>query len=209
MFDSCIGCGAFAPDVGFKRDGDVFVCPRCGHRRTISLSDLFVVFGPSGSGKTSLWNYTLTRPDRPGLVYLNGDILWSLAQYIGSYVSYWMFICANISQSGRPVVLFIGIEPVEFEKSDRRDLFGKVHYLALVCSDEELKRRLLTRPSSRRSSDPQVIAQMQEWNRALKERAWSDSVVAARGAFEALETTGKSLDETAEEFFQWLNQRLD
>ena len=103
-------------------------------------------------------------------------------------------------------MLFIGVEPVEFENSNRRDLFGEVHSLALVCSDEELRRRLLTRPSSRRSSEPKFITQMQEWNRSLKERAISDSGVAARGTFDALETTGKSLDETAREFFQWLNQ---
>lgn len=211
MFGSCTACGAFAPEAaGFERDGDDFVCPKCGHRRTLSRGDLFVVFGPSGCGKSSLWNYVLTRPDRPDLVYLDSDILLTLAQH-GSegYVAYWLFICACISQSGRPVLLFTTIQPDAFETSGRRDLFREIHYLGLYCTDEELERRLRTRPGWRRSSRPEVIVGMQEWNRAIRDRAWGYSELDARGLFSAQDTTGKSLDESATEFFDWLGQRLD
>jgi hypothetical protein len=208
MFDSCTACGTFAPDLNFKRDGDAFVCHKCGHRRVILLSDLFVIFGPSGSGKTSLWNHILARPDKPDLVYLNSDILWGLHEHMGDYVNYWMYICTNIAQSGRPVALFAGIEPTEFEQAGSRDLFNRVHYLALNCSEGELERRLSARPSSRESSKPTVIPEMQKWNKSIRARAGSGRAQESSESFRTLEATGKSLDETCSEFMQWLNQRL-
>ena len=206
MFDSCIACGAFAdtPNLQFKRDNDAFVCNQCGHKRTLVLSDLFLVFGPSGAGKTSLWNHILTRPDRPDLIYLNSDILWSLHNHMGNYVDYWLYISANIAQCDHPVVLHAGFNPADLEKSRLRDLFRKIHSIALSCSDEELERRLLSRPPSRASSKPPFITKMKMWNQTIRERATSST----EEAYEMLDTTGKSLDQTCSEFIQWLNQKL-
>jgi hypothetical protein len=101
------------------------------------------------------------------------------------------------------------MEPVQFEESNRRDLFREIYYLTSISNDEELKCRLLSRPSSRRSSGIEFITQMQEWNRSLKERAKSDSDVKPQGVFDTLETKGKSLDESASELIEWLTQRLE
>ncbi len=208
MFDSCIACGAFAPDEGFVPDPDADVCPKCGYRRLIAKHDLFIVFGPSGSGKSSLRNVVLTRPDRPDLIYLDSDVLLSLRDHMHSYVDYWMFICANISQSGHPVVLFSGNEPPEFEQCERRPLFSQIHYLALVSSDEDLKNRLQSRPSSRWSSSDEAIVGMQEWNQALK-ASGSDANDISRGTFDMLDTTDKSLEESASDLIRWFGQHLE
>jgi hypothetical protein len=208
LFESCTTCGTFAPDTNFKRDGNAFVCHKCGHRKNILLSDLFVIFGPSGSGKTSLWNHILLKPDKPDVVYLNSDILWRLQEHMSDYVNHWMYICANIAQSGHPVALFSDTEPSEFEQAGSRDLFNQVHYLALNCSESELERRLTNRPPSRESSQPPYIAEMLKWNKSIRARAGSNRALESRESFRTLETTGKSLDETCLEFIQWLNQRL-
>lgn len=71
----------------------------------------------------------------------------------GDFFETWLRICKNISQSGRPVTLFgagAGV-PENIETCVERRYFTEVHYLALVCSDDVLQDRLLTRPAWRGS----------------------------------------------------------
>ena len=70
----------------------------------------------------------------------------------------------NISQSGRPVVLFGGGSPYEFERLHRRKYFSTIHYLALTCDPSVLENRLLARPAWRSAFRPEFIKAQTDWN---------------------------------------------
>lgn len=61
----------------------------------------------------------------------------------------------NISQAGRPIVLFgtgMGV-PENIEPCVERRYFSEIHYLALVCDDGVLAQRLRARPAWRGAGD--------------------------------------------------------
>ena len=78
----------------------------------------------------------------------------------------------NISQSGRPVVLFgagMGV-PDNLEACVEWRYFSKVHYLALVCDDAGLVKRLQSRPAWRHSADPAFVEEQLRFNQWFKAR---------------------------------------
>ena len=202
MSDPCIACGALL-DGDMPREGHDDVCLKCGHRR---IANLFVVFGPSGAGKSSLAGYIRTLSERPDCVYLDSDVILVLEDAVGNdeYAAHWLNLCSNIAQSGRPCVLFTSIQPEAMEKSNRRDLFRRIHYLGLYCSDDELAKRLSRRPQSRKSSSPEVIAGMQRWAHAIRDGGWGYGDLQASGALTPHDTTNQSIEETAADVCSWI-----
>jgi hypothetical protein len=104
-------------------------------------------------------------------VLLDSDILWrpefnTPQTRFRDYFETWLRVCKNISQSGRPVVLFgagVGV-PENIEGCIERRYFSQVYYLALVCSDEILAERLQQRPAWRGTRD-QYIEEHIRFNR--------------------------------------------
>lgn len=106
----------------------------------------------------------------PDAVYLDSDIL--LIEGISDrgwdeYRDVWVWLCVNISQSGRPVVLFGGGDPADYARASRAHCFSSMHCLALTCDADELRRRLHARPAWRESSEPRFMAAQIEWNERL------------------------------------------
>lgn len=106
---------------------------------------LFIVTGASCAGKSTLCQ-ELFRRERDYIV-LESDLLWQ-EQYntpedgYGAYRSLWMRVCADVGQVGLPVVLCGCGVPEQFETRKERELFTRIHYLAVVCGEEELERRM-------------------------------------------------------------------
>jgi hypothetical protein len=139
-------------------------------------------------------------------VLLDSDILWrpefnTPDTDYRDFFELWLRVCKNISQSGRPVVLFgagVGV-PENIENRIERRYFSKVHYLALVCSDETLSERLQQRPVWRGTREPAYIEEHTRFNRWFK--AYDSQPVIRQ-----IDTTDVHLEETALQVAAWIDE---
>lgn len=183
--------------------GPYAICPACGYRHTFRQLPLLMVSGASGSGKSTVCNNLLGRLD--DVVLLDSDILWrpefnQPETNFRDFFETWLRMAKNISQAGRPVVLFgagLGV-PGNIEPCIERRYFSQIHYLALVCDEGELARRLQARPAWRGSGEPAFIDSQIRFNRWFKETKDSPSPISL------LETTGAFLERSVEEVHSWI-----
>ncbi|MCL2300859.1 MAG: AAA family ATPase [Firmicutes bacterium] len=128
---------------------------------------LFIVSGASGAGKSTLCELLFREESR--YIVLESDILWNKIYEEDKYRAYrrmQMKLCANVAQIGLPVVLCGCAVPEQFENLPERALFTQIYYLAVVCDDEALKKKM---KKGRRIHDRKWIASSLEFNRWLKE----------------------------------------
>lgn len=119
---------------------------------------LLIVSGASGAGKSSVCQALLGQMD--DVVLLDSDILWrpefdKPEDKYRDFFETWLRMAKNISQAGRPIVLFgagMGV-PENIEPCVERRYFSEIHYLALVCDDGVLAQRLRARPAWRGAGD--------------------------------------------------------
>src|SRR3712207_8516150 len=143
MMNVCTACGLshVEPLAG---EGGVLVGSACGERRReLKRLPLMLVGGPAGAGKSTAC--ALLLGELTEAVLMESDLLWrkefnTPEDGYNEYTRLWLRLAANISQSGRPVVLFgagfavpHGVEPLP-----ERALFSAVHYLGLTCEDDLL-----------------------------------------------------------------------
>ncbi|HVG38196.1 MAG TPA: hypothetical protein VM870_02845, partial [Pyrinomonadaceae bacterium] len=93
--------------------------------------------------------------------------------------------------------------PSQFEECVVRRYFTRLHYLALVCSDEELAGRSKARPAWRGSSGPVYIREHVAYNRWLKENATHTDPTMT-----LLNTSHKTVEEAVREAIGWVGQAL-
>ena len=91
---------------------------------------LFIVTGASGVGKSSLCEELFRRETE--YIVMESDLLWeerynTPEDNYAAYRSLWMRVCANIAQSGKPVVLCGCALPEQFESRPERNLFTEIH----------------------------------------------------------------------------------
>ena len=113
---------------------------------------LFVLTGASGAGKTAVCLALAAKMSE--CVFMESDVLWrtEFATPDDGYRAYrnlWLRVAKNINQAGRPVVLCGSAIPEQFEGCPERRYFSTIHYLAMVCDDNVLMERLLSRPGWR------------------------------------------------------------
>jgi broad-specificity NMP kinase len=187
--------------------GPFAICPECGHQHPFIYLPLLVVSGASGTGKSTVCNHLTGRYQE--CVLLDSDILWR-AEFnkpndnYREYFETWLRVCKNISQSGRPVVLFgagAGV-PENLEGCIERRYFSSIKYLALVCSDEILSERLRQRPAWRGTRDPKYIEDHQRFNQWFINYNKNEN----QPPITLLNTSQKSLEETVKEVEDWLRQ---
>ena len=205
MFNVCYNCGAYRADKIIDPSGPYAVCPECGHRHRFRQLPLFIVGGASGAGKSTVCQ-ALTGVIEDA-VLLDSDILWRPEfnkpdQNFREYFELWLRMAKNISQSGRPVVLFgagIGV-PENVEPCIERRYFARVHYLALVCDDDVLAQRLKARPVWRGSGDPAYIEEHVQFNRWFRQQRSGDVPITL------LDTTRMPLETTLQQVQRWLQE---
>ena len=202
MYDFCFNCGENHQDKEVDATGPYIICPDCGFKQKFQKLPLFVIVGACGTGKSTLCNEVVMIEKKPDLVYLENDMLLVLSQF-GNYSEWWLWICFNISQSGRPVALFGGGSPSDFEHALRRQYFSNIHYLVLTCDVKTLENRLLARPEWRKSSNPEFMKKQQNWNQWL-----IDNEKSASPPYSTLDTSDKTKEESAKELIDWIIQSL-
>jgi DNA-directed RNA polymerase subunit RPC12/RpoP len=206
MYEICVDCGKHIPDADIDPDGPYIICDNCGFRQPFRMLPLFIITGASGTGKTSLSSEIALMDEKPDLIYLDSDMLL-IKEFTGSgwqeYRDIWLWVCLNISQSGRPVALFGSASPSDFENAPRRKYFSAIHYLALTCDRGVLEQRLVQRPEWRQSSSPEFVKRHLEWN-----QWFIDNASTADPPHSILDTTDKTLQEAIMELFAWIDTCL-
>ncbi len=202
--NGCPGCGIYRADKSIDPSGPFAVCPECGYPTPFRRLPLLIVAGASGAGKTTVCQRLTGQISQA--VLLDSDILWrpefnNPDSGYQDYFELWLRLCKNISQSGRPVVLFgagLGV-PDNLEHCVERRYFSTVHYLALVCSDEALAARLQQRPAWRNTRQPEYIAEHTRFNRWFK--AYTGDPAMTR-----LDTTDAQFETTTSQVAAWIDR---
>jgi gluconate kinase len=174
MFNVCPNCGAYSVEKTIDPSGPFAICPSCHYAHPFLRLPLFIISGASGTGKSTICLALVPRLQE--CVVIESDILWGIvpATPTDNYRDYrntWLRVAKNISQAGRPVVLGGTALPDQFENCPERRYFTTLHYLALVCDNDLLARRLQDRPAWRQSHTAEFVNDMLEFNRWLKEHA--------------------------------------
>lgn len=92
--------------------------------------------------------------------------------------------------------------PANLEACVERRYLADMHILALVCDDEVLAERLLSRPEWRRSGDADFVAEQIRFNQWFRDRGSG-----TEPAIEVLDTTGTATEETAGRVAAWIASR--
>jgi predicted kinase len=169
---------------------------------------LHLVSGASGTGKTAVCHYLTGKVNEA--VLLESDILWRSEfnkpeTNYRDYFETWLRMCKNISQSGRPVVLFgagVGV-PDNLEPCIERRYFSDLYYLALTCDGEVLADRLHARPAWRQSSDQAFIKSQINFNHWFIENGQR-----MIPAILLIDTTDLTIEETATQVAKWIAARV-
>ena len=202
MFNVCPGCGEY-DDAKDVLPGGIAKCTSCGHLHSFVKLPLFVVTGASGTGKTSALLRMNTR--LPECVCLESDILWrDEFNKDGNFLEYrnlWLRVAKNINQSYRPVVLFGSTLPGQFEECNESRYFSAIHYLAFVCAQDELVRRLTARPGWRKSGTDEVVERMISFNQWFLENA-------GRSGMKIVDTTDLDIEGSAAATEDWVRSFL-
>jgi len=205
MFNVCHNCGLYRADKIIDPSGPYAICPECGYKHPFQQLPLLIVSGASGAGKSSVCQALIGKLDN--LVLLDADILWrpefnTPEDKYRNFFETWLRVAKNISQSGRPVVLFgagMGV-PENIEPCVERRYFSGIHYLALVCDDEVLAQRLKARPAWRGSGGQAYIDDHVQFNRWFKEQGKSNTRISL------LDTTEVLLETTIEQVKTWISE---
>lgn len=162
---------------------------------------LFIITGASCVGKST--HCTELFKNETDYIVLESDLLWNNIYNTpeDDYCEYrrlWMRMCAHISQIGKPVVLCGCAVPVQFENQPERGFFTDIHYLAVVCSDECLEKRMR---EGRNVNDENWIKSSMDFNNWLKENADK-----TKPTITLLDTSALSPERAAEVVDTWIRK---
>jgi broad-specificity NMP kinase len=206
VFNVCPGCGEYTDAKEILLAPTRAVCPQCKYEHAFVSLPLFVITGASGSGKTTA-GLELTRT-ASDFVVLDQDILWNDCFNAPDddyklFRNTWLRMAKNIHQAGRSVVLFGSAIPQQYEACTERRYFSAIHYLALVCSSDELARRLKDRPQWRKSGTEENLQNMLNFNKWLTENADKTDPTMT-----VLDTSAISLDQTVAAISGWIRSEV-
>lgn len=221
MYSVCLRCGEWEPNKTVLPDADnprgaLVICPKCGHEHPFTHLPLFVVAGASGAGKSTvcaaMCNDVAVNSEVIGttseLVVLDSDILWGVAYTEPAewpnYMDMWLRVCHNIHQSGRSVLLFgAGLNPGNLAERPATRYFSGIHYLGLVCEEDELAKRLRARPGWRESGREEFVEAQVNYNRWFVAQG-SD----AESPIEVVSTSGVGVEAVVAGIRAWVDGRL-
>jgi len=106
---------------------------------------LFIITGASCVGKSTTAEVLFKK--ETDYIVMEGDLLWNDVYNTPkddyrAYCELWLRVCAHISQIGKSVVLCGCSTSKQFEVCNGRKLFSNIHYIAIVCDDELLEKRM-------------------------------------------------------------------
>jgi predicted ABC-type ATPase len=207
VFNVCPQCGEYSVEKTIDPAGPFAICPFCHYAHPFLQQPLFIITGPSGAGKSTIC-LELVSLMQEECVVMESDILWgtfpaSEENGYDGYRNMWLRVAKNIGQAGRPVVLYGTALPEQFEACPERRYFSTLHYLAIVCDDELLQKRLRQRPAWRKSSTDTVLKEMMDFNRWLKAHA-----ATTNPPMTLYDNSHRSIQESTQDVALWIRERL-
>lgn len=183
------------------------VCDLCGEATPIEpLPPVLFITGASGAGKTTLHETLLGTVDEA--ILIDADLLWGIDPAHNDPTSGYrqfrglvLHLAERLAKNGKPVVVEGSCMPDQYENLGERWYFSKTAYIGIVCSDDELKRRLLARPTWRGSV--RNLEDMLAYNRHVR-----DMGPASSPPIDVLDTTDRTIDECAAELHGWIRRQL-
>lgn len=201
MVDICPKCGNFDWDKAV--DGDKITCPKCGHSWNFRKLPLFVVTGASGVGKTTTVQALQAKSQE--FVCMDDDMLYNLlphetaADFLAETEQLQIF-SRNIMQCGKPAVWARAGNIHLLAETYGARFFSGIFVLALVCPEQELRRRMT---EGRSIADPGWIQSSVDYNRYFMEH---DRIGSA--TFDRLDIGALSTAEAALRVESWLKGKL-
>lgn len=204
MLNTCGKCNKYSVEKQISLDGRTMTCPFCGHNQEIKRMPLFIITGASGVGKSTISSLLFQK--EKDYIVLESDILWDDAFNVpeNNYREYrelWLRMCKNISQIGKPVVLCGCAIPEQFENCLERRYFSEIHYIAIVC-DEDILYKRLTEDRRYEENDEYVKGSI-KFNAWLKENADK-----SKPNMHLLDNSQLTVDEAAKIVEDWIYKHI-
>jgi broad-specificity NMP kinase len=205
MLNICVNCKKYSVEKEISSDGDAMTCTHCGYSQEIKRMPLFIITGASGAGKSTI-SAQLFQKEKDYIV-MESDILWN--NYYNTpennyreFREVWLRMCKNISQAGKPVVLCGCAVPEQYENCLERRYFSQIHYIAVVCDEDVLYKRL-TNNRGYSEQDEYVKASL-SFNTWLKENADK-----TEPKMQLLDNSQLTVDEAAKAVDNWIYERIN
>lgn len=205
MLNTCVKCKKYSVEKQISSDGLLMTCPFCGHSQEIRRMPLFIVTGASGVGKSTI-SAELFQKEKDYIV-MESDILWNNSfntpeNNYREYRELWLRMCKNISQIGKPVVLCGCAVPEQFENCLERRYFTEIHYIAIVCDENILYKRLIE--DRRYKGQDQYVKVSIDFNAWLKENADK-----TKPNIKLLDNSHLTVDTAAKAVEKWIYEHID
>jgi hypothetical protein len=201
----CPACQS--PTTGAEVDPgrQVLACDLCGAETPFELlPPLLFLTGASGAGKTTLYSELVGRVSEA--ILIDADLLWSVNPAHNNPDSGYrefraliLHLAERLAANGRPVLVEGTCTPEQYEALGERWYFSKTAYMAVVCEDETLRRRLEARPQWRRGRLD--VEPMMRLNQAFRHQHFDPPV-------SLLDTTARSVEECAAELHAWIRLQV-
>ena len=164
---------------------------------------LFVLTGCSGMGKTTTGIEIMKQQNE--FIVLDADMFYSIMPHDTQEDYYNQIeqvesLSKNIMQTGKTVLWTMAGNLDKLNHVYNRRFIGEIYCLALVCEEEELRRRMT---EGRKITDEGWIQSSVDYNHYFKTH---DCL--ADMPFEVFDTTGKSVPQVAEYVIGWVKGKL-
>lgn len=198
-------CGACREWIEPIRDkkAQTVACPKCGRVESRPFLPLFIVTGPSGAGKTAV--VADLQRLMPDWEVFETELLWDSGGDWNTVKCNWLRIADFIAhrEPSRLTILCGTMQPQDLESCESRDCFSRIHWLALLCDEETLARRLRARPAWRGCDETFIAEQLNyaRWFRKNAETAFDPPLM-------IIDTTDAPISQSAVGIRDWAMGRL-
>ena len=201
MIGICPRCGNY--DWDKEVTGNQVCCSKCGETWRFRKMPLFVLTGCSGMGKTTTGIEIMKQQNE--FIVLDADMFYSIMPHDTQEDYYNQIeqvesLSKNIMQTGKTVLWTMAGNLDKLNHVYNRRFIGEIYCLALVCEEEELRRRMT---EGRKITDEGWIQSSVDYNHYFKTH---DCL--ADMPFEVFDTTGKSVPQVAEYVIGWVKGKL-
>ncbi len=200
MIGTCSNCGNHQWDK--KIEGDIITCPICGNSWKFLKKPIFVLTGCSGVGKTTCGSILQRMTN--DYVVLDADMFYNIMPHQSDedyfdQLEQMYSLSKNISQCGRSVVWTMAGNIDKLNKAYNLSFFTMIYVLALTCSPEALKDRMM---NGRGISDEEWIKGSVGYNQYFMSHNSIGEV-----KYDTLDITDKSPEEVAKSILVWLQTK--